>query len=232
MGRRTTFSRNNSFLPRLSFKSRGKRETWRFGWRSRVKWCSWFVSKRILFLPFSSYFPASRTGCVTALFQHGEVKRILSISFSLIERDDNSTCVNSIQNKKNKKKREQERRRSSRFHEWNRPKFTMGEKKTFSALLLAIVFSPRRNFTLVKRYFRIESKLRNKCCETSWLETLSNNGNWSWRARDFFADECKIWPVEQISNRMTKIYQFSHLTIFLAKYYYYDRNIITQSLNY
>lgn len=105
MGRRTTFSRNNSFLPRLSFKSRGKRETWRFGWRSRVKWCPWFVSKRILFLPFSSCFPASRTGCATALFQHGEVKRILSISFSLIERDDNSTCVNSIQNKKNKKKK-------------------------------------------------------------------------------------------------------------------------------
>lgn len=101
----------------------------------------------------------------------------------------------------------------------------MGEKKTFSALLLAIVFSPRRNFTLVKRYFRIESKLRNKCCETSWLETLSNNGNWSWRARDFFADECKIWPVEQISNRMTKIYQFSHdfscqVLLLRSKYYY------------
>lgn len=177
--------------------------------------------------PFLLLFPSF--GCATALFQYGEVKRILSISFSLIERNDNSTCVNSIQNKKNKKK--------GNKREEDRVDFT-------SEIVRSLRWGKKKHFP------RYCSRLFSLLVETSllWNDTFESNrswgtnvaklvgwkrsGNWSWRARDFFADECKIWPVEQISNRMTKIYQFSHLTIFLAKYYYYVRNIITQSLNY
>lgn len=159
MGRRTTFSRNNSFLPRLSFKSWGKRETWRFGWRSRVKWCPWFVSKRILFLPFSSCFLASRTGCATALFQYGEVKRILSISFSLIERNDNSTCVNSIQNKKNKKK--------GNKREEDRVDFT-------SEIVRSLRWGKKKHFP------RYCSRLFSLLVETSllWNDTFESNRSW------------------------------------------------------
>lgn len=235
MGKRTTFSRNNSsFLDyHLNLEEKGKRLEDSVEDCARVKWCPWFVSKRILFLLLC--FPASRIGCATALFQYEKKWNGFSFSLSLVERDDNSTCVNSFRSKKNKRKAKKREDRESISRVKSSEVYEGGGKKTFSALLLAIVFSPRRNLTLVKRYFRIESN-------RSWGTNVAKLVGCLKRSRPveievgelvtFLPTNAKFDRSNKCRVAWLRFYQFSRLTIFLAKYYYYGRNIITQSLNY
>lgn len=169
--RRTTFSRNNSSFLDSHLNLEEKGNTWRLCSRKVV---SLIRFKKDPLLPFLLQFQPD----APPLFQYREERKGFSLSLSLVERDDN--CVNSIQKKKEKRKGKKEGRRPSRFHEWNRPKFT--RVKNIFRVIARDCF--RRNFTLVKRYFRIESKLRNKYRETSWLETLSTT-SWNW-SRDSF----------------------------------------------
>lgn len=240
MGKRTTFSRNNSsFLDyHLNLEEKGKRLEDSVEDCARVKWCPWFVSKRILFLLLC--FPASRIGCATALFQYEKKWNGFSFSLSLVERDDNSTCVNSFQSKKNKRKAKKREDRESISRVKSSEVYEGGGKKNIFRVIARDCFlsssKPHPCETILSN--RIESKLRNKCCETSWLfETLSTSGNWSWRARDFFADECKIWPIEQMSSRMTKIlsilspHDFSCQVLLLRSKYYYAIVKLSRGIN-
>lgn len=109
-----------------------------------------------------------------------EVKRILFLSLSLVERDDNSTCVNSFQSKKNKRKAKKREDRESISRVKSSEVYEGGGKKNIFRVIARDCFlsssKPHPCETILSN--RIESKLRNKCCETSWLfETLSTSGN-------------------------------------------------------